>query len=68
MEVISMPATTKVKDSHRLFSIFSNVFQKYRDPVYLLLDHIAEVRTTDLVFYLTVHNTPDLDMSHAAGI
>ena len=68
MEVISMPATTKVKDSHRLFSGFSNVFQKYRDPLYHLLDYIAEVRTTDLMFYLTVHNTSDLDMSHAAGI
>jgi hypothetical protein len=27
MEVISIPAVTKVKGSHRLFLVFSNVFQ-----------------------------------------
>ena len=27
MEVISMPATTKVKDSHQISSVFSYVFQ-----------------------------------------
>jgi hypothetical protein len=68
-EVISIPAITNVKISHRLFSIFSNVcFSKYRDPLYLLLDYIAEVGITGLVSYLAIHNTPDIDMSHAAGI
>jgi hypothetical protein len=68
MEVISIPAASKVKDFYRLFSVFSNVFQKYRDPLYLLLEYIAEVSTTGMVSYLAVHNTPDLDMNRAAGI
>jgi hypothetical protein len=44
------------------------MFSKYRDPLYLLLDYIAEVSTTGLVSYLAVHNMPDLDMNHAASI
>jgi hypothetical protein len=44
------------------------MFSKYRDPLHLLLDYIVEVSTTGLVSYLAVHNTPDLDMNHVAGI
>ena len=43
-------------------------FSKYRDPLYTLLDYIAEVSTTGLVSYLAVRNTPDLYINHAAGI
>jgi hypothetical protein len=45
MEVILIPAVTKVKDSDRLFSAFSDVL-KYRDPLHVLLDHISEVSST----------------------
>ncbi len=48
MEVISIPAITKVKDSVPRFSIFSDV-SKYRDPLHILMDYIAEVSTTDQV-------------------
>ena len=68
-EVISIPAITKVKDSHPLFSVFTNAnVSKYRDPLYLLLDYIAEVSTAGLVPYPAVHNSPDLDMNHGGGI
>ena len=41
-ELLSIPATTKVNDSVRPFSVFSKL-SKYRDPLHLLLDYIAEV-------------------------
>ena len=44
------------------------MFPKYRDPLHLLLDYIAEVSTTGLVSYLAVHNTPGPDMNHVAGV
>ncbi len=44
------------------------MFLKYRDPLYLLLDYIAEVSTTGVMSCLAIQNTPDLDMNHAAGI
>ena len=46
-EAISVPAVTKVKDSVRLFSIFSDV-SKYCDPLHLLLDYLAEVSTAEV--------------------
>jgi hypothetical protein len=44
-ELVSIPAITKVKDCVRLFSVFSDI-SKYRDPLHLILDYIAEVSTT----------------------
>jgi hypothetical protein len=66
-EVISIPAATKVKDSVQLFSVFSEI-SKYRDPLHLLLDYIAEVSTTGLVSIFAAHNTPGLKVNYAAGI
>jgi hypothetical protein len=45
-ELISIPAVTQVKDSVWLSSFFSDV-SKYRDPLHLLLEYIAEVSATD---------------------
>jgi hypothetical protein len=67
MEVISIPAVSKVRGSVRIFSVFPDVL-KYRDPLYLLLDYIAEVGILALCFVFADHNTPDLDMNHAASI
>ena len=69
MEVISMPANTKVKDSIELSPIFSDI-SKYRDPLHLLLDYITEVRTstTGLVSCLCCHNTPGLNVNYVASI
>ena len=50
MEVISIPAITKVKDSAPLFSVFSDV-SKHRDPLHLLMDYIAEVSTTGCLVF-----------------
>jgi hypothetical protein len=43
--LVSIPAITKVKDSVRSFSVLSDVL-KYRDPLHILLDYIAEASTT----------------------
>jgi hypothetical protein len=68
-EVISIPANTKVKDSVRLFSACSGSDAlKYRDPLHLLLDYIAEVviLAWSLVFDLIIR--PILTSNNAAGI
>ena len=36
------------------------MFQKYRDPLHILLGYIAEASTTRLVFTFNAHNTPNL--------
>ena len=66
-EVISIPAVTKVKDSVLLFSVSSD-FSKYRDPLHLLQEYIAEVSTISLVSFLATHSTPDLNVNYAASI
>ena len=47
MGIVSVPAITKVKDSIRVFLVFSDL-PKYRDPLHVLLHYIAEV---SLLFY-----------------
>jgi hypothetical protein len=52
-QVISIPANTQVKDSVRLWSLSPGSDDlKFRDPLHLLLDYIAEVSNTNLVFFL----------------
>jgi hypothetical protein len=53
MEVISIPAVSKVKNPLRTFSVFSDV-SKYRDPIHLLLEYIADVSTSVLSFLPTI--------------
>jgi hypothetical protein len=66
-EVISIPAATEVKDSSiRLLSLFSDV-SKYRDPLHLLLNYIAEVSTAGSL-HPTIQYIPDLDVNYAASI
>ena len=66
-EVISMPANSQVKDCirHLLACPGSDVL-KFRDPLHLLLDYIAEVSNTSLVSF-SLLSTPDLNVNHAAG-
>ena len=56
-EVISIPADTQVKDhSVQLLSVcFGSDALKFRDPLHLLLDYIAEVSNTSLVSFLAVY-------------
>ena len=66
-EVISIPAITKVKDPVRLFSVLSD-FSKYRDPLHLLQEYIAEVRCLFLlpavrpILTWTMQRASDCDM------
>ena len=69
-EVVSIPGNSQVRDSVRLLSVCSgsDVF-KFRDPLHLLLDYIAEVSTSTSVvsFFWLSTNTPDLKVNHAAS-
>ena len=57
----------EVKDSSiRLLSLFSDV-SKYRDPLHLLLNYIAEVSTAGSL-HPTIQYIPDLDVNYAASI
>ena len=47
-EVISIPGVTQVKSSVRDFSVISDT-SKFRDPLHLISDYIAEVGTTCLL-------------------
>ena len=47
-EVISIPGITQVKSSVRIFFAISDI-SKFRDPLHLLSDYIAEVGTTCLL-------------------
>jgi hypothetical protein len=63
-EVISIPAITKVRNSVDLFSVFSDV-SKYRDPIHLLLEYIAEVSA---IARCLVFSACDLNVNYAGSI
>ena len=44
------------------------MFQKYRDPLHVLLDYIAEVSTANMVSVFAAHDTPDLNVNYLASI
>jgi hypothetical protein len=58
MELVSIPAIAKVKNSIHQLSVISDVL-KYRDPLHILLEYVAEVSILAwrLVFY--TYNMPD---------
>ena len=61
-ELVSIPVITKVKNSVRIFSVLSDIL-KYRDPLHLLLDYMAEVSYywPGLIFQVSAHNMLDLN-------